>query len=59
MMIDEIAENKLFKSTMSTEKQQPKKLEQTLHQDKCTTAKLLQGSSGATAKIWSNFTRQA
>ena len=25
MMIDEIAENKFFKSTMSTEKQQPKK----------------------------------
>ena len=57
MMIDEIAENKIFKCTMSTEKQQPKKLGQTLHQDKHTTAKLLQGSSGARTKIWSNYTQ--
>ena len=36
MMIDEIAENKPFKSAMSTEKQHPQKLGQRLHQDKRT-----------------------
>ena len=52
MMIDEIGENKIFESTMCTEKQQPQKLGQTISQDKrTTTAKLLQGSSGARAKI--------
>ena len=84
MMIDEIAENKVFKSTMCKE-QQPKKLGQTLKQDKRTyysiatprlqwswsqnlvqlytrqslhtTTQLLQGSSEAGVKIWSNYTQ--
>ena len=83
-MIDEIAENNFFKSTMCTEKQQPQKIKTNyttrqayllqhsysqisvelepkfghiIQQDKPnTTAQLLQGSSGARAKIWSNFT---
>ena len=84
MMIDEIAENEVFKTTMCTE-QQPKNIGQTLKQDKRTyysiatprlqwswsqnlvilytrqilhtTTQLLQGSSGAGAKIWSFYTQ--
>ena len=83
-MIDEIAENEVFKTTMCTE-QQPKNIGQTLKQDKRTyysiatprlqwswsqnlvilytrqslhtTTQLLQGSSGAGAKIWSFYTQ--
>ena len=83
-MIDEIAENEVFKTTMCTE-QQPKNIGQTLKQDKRTyysiatprlqwswsqnlvilytrqslhtTTQLLQGSSGAKAKIWSFYTQ--
>ena len=83
-MIDEIAENEVFKTKMCTE-QQPKNIGQTLKQDKRTyysiatprlqwslsqnlvilytrqslhtTTQLLQGSSGAGDKIWSFYTQ--